>query len=313
MLLNHSRFKKLLLCTLLSSSLSAFAGEHSVSTKYGNINVSDSVKRVVTLSEDSLDSAVAVGIQPLGAIATRGGDGVAEYIQERANGISILGTARQNNLEAIAAQRPDLILASAQLSEDQYKILSKIAPTIVPITQGLTPDSWITVSRTYAQALNKTAQMNDIIGEIEAREKQMKALVESKLPEDKRIATVARWMPAGPLVMSPNIFAPGILAKTGFDVSDAGVVKKGRPHSSPLSLENLSNIDKNWLFLATLNSEGDNALQAAKKSPAFSRLNVVKDDHVISVNGQLWSSASGPLAAHAILDDIQKMLDSKVQ
>ena len=79
-------------------------------------------------------------------------------------------------------------------------------------------------------------------------------------------------------------------------------------HSDPLSLENLSRLEGDWLFLATLNEEGDQALAAAKQSAAFARLPVVDKGPVIPVDGQLWTSANGPLAAQAILDDIESAL-----
>ena len=72
-------------------------------------------------------------------------------------------------------------------------------------------------------------------------------------------------------------------------------------HSDVLSLENLSQVDGDWLFLATLNEDGQAAVDAAKQSSAFTRLNVVQQEHVVPVDGQLWTSANGPLAAQAIL------------
>lgn len=115
-------------------------------------------------------------------------------------------------------------------------------------------------------------------------------------------------MPNGPMVMSKELIATGLLAKVGVEVQDAGLVAEGHPHSDILSLENLSQVDGDWLFLATLNADGQAALDAAKQSSAFTRLNVVKQDQVVPVNGQLWSSANGPLAAQAILDDIENAL-----
>ena len=79
-------------------------------------------------------------------------------------------------------------------------------------------------------------------------------------------------------------------------------------HSDVLSLENLSQVDGDWLFLATLNEDGQAALAAAKQSNAFTRLNVVEKERVVPVDGQLWTSANGPLAAQAILDDIEAAL-----
>ncbi|RBO84020.1 ABC transporter substrate-binding protein [Marinomonas aquiplantarum] len=297
----------------LVCALPVLADDITVATKYGDVTVSDKVERIVTVHEGALDAAFALGFEPIGAISTRGGDGVASYIQETAKNVNIVGTSRETNLEAVIAQRPDIILASYRLPAEQYALLSKIAPTIVPQGKGIRPDGWIREMRVYAKALNREQKAEQIIQAVADRAAQIKTQLETKLPADQRGAALIRWMPQGALVLTTQFFTSGLLAQAGFEVTDSGLIKRGRPHSSPLSLENLSKIDNDWIFMATLDEEGQKALDAAKQSPAFARLDVVKRDHVIPVDGQLWTSASGPIAANAILDDIQNVLDSKVQ
>lgn len=85
------------------------------------------VNRIVTLSENALNTALAAGIQSVGTVATRGSNTVSQYLHERAGKPSIVGTAREYNLEAILALQPDLILASQVLSDDVYAKLSLCA------------------------------------------------------------------------------------------------------------------------------------------------------------------------------------------
>ncbi|MCG7599220.1 iron-siderophore ABC transporter substrate-binding protein [Halomonas sp. McH1-25] len=286
------------LCALTLSQ--AYA--RTLSTAYGDVEVTDQPERVVTLYEGALDTALAAGVTPLAAVSTRGSDGVASYLQDRVEDIAIVGTAREINIEAVVAQRPDMILAAPRLPEDQYQLLSRIAPTLVPASEPYQPDTWKEEARFFAQALGRESQIDEAISGIERRAAELS----DQHPRES--ASLVRWMPQGALVMSPMIFSSTLLTASGFDVSDGGVVKQGRPHSDPLSLENLSRIDNDWLFLATLNAEGEQALASAKSSPAFARLDVVKRDQVVPVDGQLWTSATGPLAAEAILDDIEKAL-----
>jgi iron complex transport system substrate-binding protein len=110
------------------------------------------------------------------------------------------------------------------------------------------------------------------------------------------------------MVMSENLIATGLLERVGLDVQGSELIGERGVHSDVLSLENLSQVDGDWLFLATLNDDGQAALDSAKQSAAFNRLNVVQNERVVPVNGQLWSSANGPLAAQAILDDIENAL-----
>ncbi|WP_136068155.1 ABC transporter substrate-binding protein [Modicisalibacter radicis] len=275
------------------------ASARTLDSAYGEVSVDGQPQRVVTLYEGALDTALAAGVTPLAAVATRGGEGVARYLQDRAGDIAIVGTARETNIEAVVAQRPDLILASSRLPETQYKLLSQIAPTLVPDVEPYTPDSWKQEARFFARALGREAPVEEAIAAVEARAAELR-----ENPATRASASLVRWMPQGALVMSPRIFSSTLLAASGFEVDDGGIVKAGRPHSDPLSLENLSRIDNDWLFLATLNAEGDEALASAKASPAFARLGVIERGQVVPVDGQLWTSASGPLAAEAILDDI---------
>ena len=306
-------YRMIFVCLGLASGLSIHAADINVDTQYGKISIPDQIQRIVTVYEGALDSSFALGFEPVGAISTRGGDKVASYIQETAKNVPLVGSMKEINIEAIIAQRPDVILAPWYLPKEQYALLSRIAPTIVPENKGFRPDAWIDELRFYAKALNREKKAEEVLQRVNDRITLLKKEVESNLPESQRGASLIRWMPQGAIVLTPKFFSNAILAQTGFHVTDAGLVPKNRPHSSPLSLENLSTIDNDWLFMATLNSEARDALSTAQKTPAFARLGVAKKDHVIPVDGQLWTSATGPIAANRILDDIQNVIDSKFQ
>nr|WP_228716961.1 iron-siderophore ABC transporter substrate-binding protein [Halomonas pellis] len=279
----------------------------TVTTAYGDIEVPSAPERVVTLHEGALDTALAVGITPLGAVTTRGGDGVAHYIEAHLDDErpAIVGVVREINLEAVLSLEPDLILAPPQLPEAQYRLLSRMAPTVVPLSEGLGPELWRDETRLYAQALGREAEIDALLEQVDARAAE---IAERTVADEAPSAVLVRWMPQGPMVLSDDLFTAGLLRAAGVAIHDAGLVQEGKPHSDTLSLENLSRVDADWLFLATLNEEGRDALEAAKMSPAFARLDVVARDQVVPVDGQLWSSASGPLAALAILDGLDAAL-----
>lgn len=304
------RLAGLVLLLGLAGSQAALAA--TVETAKGPVEVGDDPQRVVTLYEGALDAALASGVVPLGAVTTRGGDGVARYIDDHLAShhpeaeLAIVGVVREINLEAVLAQRPDLILAPPLLSQEQYALLSRIAPTVVPPGDGFSPEAWKAEARLYAQALNREAEMDSAIAEVEHRAQELaRALDEAEVNGD---ASLVRWMPQGPLVMSDQLFTTGLMQAAGLTINDAGLIPSNSAHSDPLSLENLSRVDSHWLFLATLNAEGQAALDSARTSPAFARLEAVTEDRVVPVDGQLWTSASGPLAAQAVLDDIEAAL-----
>lgn len=293
---------------MLSGLWGGAAQARTLDTAFGDVEVTGTPERVVTLYEGALDASLAAGVTPLGAVTTRGGDNVAEYVEAHLGDErpAIMGVVREINIEAVLEQRPDLILAPARLTEEQYQLLSRIAPTVVPPTQPIAPDNWKDEARLYGNALNRQDAIEDAISAVDQRAAELASALENAGVGGT--AFVVRWMPGGPMVMSKNLFAAGLLDQVGLTVEDAGLVGERGVHSDVLSLENLSRVDGDWLFLATLNKDGREALEAAKQSSAFTRLDVVQRDQVVPVNGQLWSSANGPLAAQAILDDIEAAL-----
>lgn len=293
-----------LACVALSSSA---AMARSLDTAFGEVEVNDDPQRVVTLYEGALDASLTAGITPLGAIATRGGQQVANYLRDQVPDIQMVGLAGETNLEAVVALSPDLILASPRLPEAQYALLSQVAPTVVPPSSGFSPDAWRDEAQLFGEALGREQQINEALEAVDQRAEELKARIDA---EGEAPSThLVRWMPQGPLVMSTKLFSTGMLSAAGFVVEDSGLVADQRPHSDPLSLEALPEIDGDWLFLATLNEDGLEALETASQSEAFRRLDVVQRDRVVAVDGQLWTSASGPLAAQAVLDDIEKAVE----
>lgn len=301
---------------MLSTAVTAMAlfannvfADVTVDTKYGPVTVKDNIKTVVTLHEGALDVMSAINFPVAGSVATRGSESISEYLADRQPNIHIVSSARETNLEAVIKEQPDVILASNALSKEQYMILSKIAPTIVPEWGTTVQGAWRNEARLFGKVVGHSDDVEQVLKAVDERAAKLKQRVEQQIPADQRQVYVARWMPQGPMVMSKDLFAGSLLALTGFEPQDGGLLKEGRPHSSILSLENIGVIDQDWLFMATLNKDGAEAYQAAKQSAAFARLNVVQKDHVQTVDGQVWSSTSGPLAAQVVLDDIEQLLE----
>lgn len=282
----------------------ASAEPRTIDTAFGEVKLEGTPQRVVTLGENALDVALSVGVKPLGGVATRGGSDVSEYLKSKAGDIRIVGTARETNLESVFALQPDLILASPELTKDQYQKLSLIAPTLVP--KGNSFQDWRNNVEFYAEALGKSTEAKAAIAAVDTRIDALKGKI-----EPGQVASVVRWSPQGPGVMSQHLFVGQLLSQLGFKGTAMAAELTKKPHSDALSLENLSRIDGDWLFLATLNADGEKALDQARQQPAFARLKAVSSGHVQSVDGQIWSSGSGPLAANVILDDVEKAVSSQ--
>ncbi|MBA1275964.1 ABC transporter substrate-binding protein [Stutzerimonas azotifigens] len=279
----------------------ASAQTRTLETAKGPVKIDSTPQRVVTLDEGALDLVLALGVQPVGTVATRGAEGVSEYLKDKAGSVTIVGSTREPNLEAILRTKPDLILASEFVSDQTYALLSRVAPTVIPSTSSMS--DWRERAREYARALDKSDQAEQLIAQFDERA----ASLEQRLPEALTVSLL-RWNPQGPILMSDKVFAGQILRQLGLETPElAGQLGK-KPHSDTLSLENLSRADADWLLVATLNPQGEETLQQASKQPAFSRLEAVKNGHMATVDGQLWTSGSGLLAAQRLLDDVERIL-----
>ncbi len=278
----------------------ASAADRTLDTAFGPVTVK-SADRVITLDEGALDTALALGVQPVGSVAARGGTELPNYLQPHAKGVSIVGTTREPNLEAILSQRPDLILAPVGLEKRVYDILSKMAPTVVPNVSATAP--WRERNALFAEALGKTEEMNARTAKVEERIASLKERI-----EPGQTFSVVRWNPQGPMAMSSKLITGQILTALGLRSTELAAGLEDRPHSDILSLENLGSVDADWMFIATLNQQGEATLAAARRQPAFNRLNAVRNERAVTVDGQVWSSGTGVLAAEKILDDIEGIL-----
>ncbi|MEO1287627.1 MAG: hypothetical protein AAFV93_07650, partial [Chloroflexota bacterium] len=87
-------------------------------------------------------------------------------------------------------------------------------------------------------------------------------------------------------------------------------LQEGHAHSAPLSLETIEILDADWLFAGTLQATGDaaDALADVFDNPLFQQLQVVQNEQVVVVDGSIWTSSGGPLAANLVLDVIEANL-----
>jgi len=294
-------FKPLcLMLSLLAAPAVLAAEQRTLDTPYGPVTLQGTPNKVVTLDESSLDAALALGVQPVGTVSTRGSDQVSTYLADKAGAPHIVGTSRAPSLEEIFRLKPDLILAPAGVSAELFKAYSAIAPTVASPNPSMA--DWEASTAYYAKALDREAAGADVLKAVDQRIAALKA----RMPSGQTVSVV-RWNPQGPIAMSGKIFVGQLLNRVGLHTTQlANSLKK--PHSDVLSLENLHRVDADWLFVASLNADGAKALEAARQQPAFSRLGAVQNKRVVTVDGQVWASGSGPLAASKVLDDVERVL-----
>jgi iron complex transport system substrate-binding protein len=139
----------------------------TVQTKFGDVTVEAAPQRVVALGWGDAETALALGLQPVGASDWLGfgGEGVGPWAKGLYTTAPTIIETLEPSYEAIAALRPDLIL-DTKSSGDQarYERLSQIATTVGVPTGG---DSYLTTTRQQMElvstALGKQAEGQQLL------------------------------------------------------------------------------------------------------------------------------------------------------
>jgi iron complex transport system substrate-binding protein len=146
----------------------------TVEHKFGSTEIPSAPERVVTVGYTDQDAVLALGVVPVGV-----GDFLGGYDwRKRPWAQDALGGAdpevvsgQQINFEAVAAQRPDLIIAiNAGLKQADYERLSRIAPTVAQsgdyIDFGM---PWEEQTILVGHALGREERAPEIVAEVTAK------------------------------------------------------------------------------------------------------------------------------------------------
>ncbi|MBB5937407.1 ABC transporter substrate-binding protein [Streptomyces zagrosensis] len=268
-----------------------------------SVKVPAAPQRVVALSEMDLDTALALGVQPVGLTAGRGQKGAPEYLADKAKDIDVVGAVTGPDIEKVVAAKPDVILAGQIADGQVLKQLRTVAPTVVTIGKD---KSWKSALDLTGEVLNKQSAAKAFLAGYDKRLDEVKKSLGDKAGST---VSVARYSAKGTAVMQQGVFISDVLKDLGF--KRPGLQnKKGAGHSTPLSDEDIQQIDADWLFIGTLASKGKdaNVFGELKKKPAYRQLDAVKGGHVTEIDGSKWTSLGGSLAAMSVLEDIQQAM-----
>lgn len=262
-------------------------------------------QRVIALMESDLDALLALGVQPVGTTNGRGQPTPPRYLADRLNDITIVGEFYNPNLELVLGLDPDLILFGGFTDVDVLAQLNAIAPTVNTFNNG---ESWQSHLLRVGDVMNMPAEAQAFITAYDERVKAIQGKLGANTGAE---FIVARWSAEGPQVMAPTTFSSRVLIDLGLTPpAEIPDLQAGHPHSAPLSLEAVDILDVDWAFIGTLSSVGDavEALATALENPLFQSLKVVQNEHVVVIDGSLWTSIGGPLAATLVLDNVEAAL-----
>ncbi|HEX6682263.1 MAG TPA: iron-siderophore ABC transporter substrate-binding protein [Candidatus Limnocylindrales bacterium] len=266
----------------------------------GTTSVPASPKRVVVLDTDKVDSALTLGITPIGAARAGELNGWPTYFGPSATkDIKEVGTLQEPNLEAIAALKPDLILGSKFRQEKFYDELAKIAPTVFTENVG---KPWKENFLLDGEALGQKQKAADLLAAYEKRAKELKINKALKV-------SLVRFMPDHIRIYGPESFS-------GIVLGDAGVTRpafqmlegKQDKRFEKVSPERLADVDGDFIFVAAYGEKAAAEQTKVTGGALWATLSAVKAGKTQVVADETWMTGIGVTAASRILDDLEKYL-----
>src|SRR3712207_754469 len=158
--------------TAASSSPSGSGGAFpvTVETAFGDVEIPEEPQRVVALGWSDAETALALGVQPVGASdwLAFGGEGVGPWAEGLYDEAPEIIDTMEPSFEAIAALEPDLILDTrSDATQERYDLLSAIAPTVgQPDGVGPYQTTWEQQLEMVGQALGRSEEAADLADEV---------------------------------------------------------------------------------------------------------------------------------------------------
>ncbi|MDT3330130.1 ABC transporter substrate-binding protein [Microbacterium aquilitoris] len=273
-----------------SASGSAAPGARSVEHARGTADVPDQPERVVTLEPLELDTAVAVGITPVGAAVAGNVTELPSYLG--ASDVAPVGTVPEPDLEAIAALKPDLILGTESRHSELYEQLSAIAPTVFIASQA---DPWRENATLIGEALGREDEVAGLLTGVDEECARLK----SEYALDGQTVQLIRPRDETTLSLyGPVSFAGSLLECVGFTIPDREWEDGLQADLSP---ENIASATADHVFVTAADVDDRSAIPGAVAS-AFPDATLV--------DTSTWVSGVGPKGAEAVLGDIERYLSA---
>nr|AAC82551.1 FxuD [Mycolicibacterium smegmatis MC2 155] len=154
------------------SEPAAESGATTISHKFGETTVPENPSRVVTVGWTDQDFVLPFGVVPVSAREFSENYHDLPWVQEATGGKGIPTWGSDSiDFEAIAAQKPDLILAIYETIDQQtYDRLSQIAPTVIQSADYADEETpWDVQLLTTGKALGKEAEAKELLDEVQGK------------------------------------------------------------------------------------------------------------------------------------------------
>ncbi|RBW68036.1 ABC transporter substrate-binding protein [Bacillus taeanensis] len=279
---------------------------YTVEHVMGSTEITGTPERVVILTNHGTEALLSLDITPVGAVQSWLGDPWYDHIAADMEGVEVVGTESEVNLEAVAALKPDLIIGNKMRQEQIYEQLNAIAPTVFEETLR---GDWQENFKFIAKAVNKEEEGQEVLVNYDNRIEELKGKLGDQLNNE---ISMVRFMAGDTRIYQKDSFSGIILDELGFarpelqDVEEFAI--KG------VTKERIPEMDGDVLFYFTYEDGEGEATKAEEewtKDPLWKNLEAVKNGNAHKVSDAIWNTAGGVIAANLMLDDIEEIFLAK--
>ncbi|MGN9777384.1 ABC transporter substrate-binding protein [Micromonospora sp. H33] len=272
----------------------------------GTTKVPAEPKRVVVLDTDKIDTALSLGVTPVGAATAGQAKSWPTYFgEEKLAGIKEVGVLTEPDLEAINALKPDLILGSKFRQEKFYDELAAIAPTVFTEKVGIT---WKENFLLDGKALGKEQQARDLLTTYETRAKEFGAKLGDAAT---RKISIVRFMPTEIRVYGPDSFSGIVIGDTGLGRPERQLLTgKEDRRMDRVSPERIGEVDGDVIFVTAYGEKAAAEQAKVTAGALWKGLPAVKAGKAHVVSDEIWMTGIGVGAANKIIDDLEKHLSA---
>lgn len=242
----------------------------TIEHRYGTTEIPTEPERVVTAGFNDADYALAFGVVPVGVRDFIGTfeEEARPWAQEALGGATPVKVSDSDGVlgyEEIAGAQPDLILAYSYLEEDEYEMLSQIAPTVVEPAPGTL---WEDHTRDVGRALGQPERAEEIVTEVSDHFTAARAAH----PEFEGVTLAIQFgaEPGGYYLLEPSDPRIGLFTSLGFTMPET---------TGEISREQVDLLDQELLVVIG----GDEESYAS--DPLFQGLDAVQDGRVVYLGG----------------------------
>lgn len=262
--------------------------------------VPEDPERIVVMDADhTLDSIIALGIEPVGAAAPSYTGGIPDHLIREVEGdIESVGTTEQPNLETITALSPELMIGTAPLMESFYEELSQIGPTV---GMEFEQTAWKERLRRTGEILGREDRAEELLTEYEDRVSEFREATGDQL--GGATVTLTRVTDLGFRYITFGGSFPGtILTDAGLEQPpDQEPGEIGEPFVE-ISEEDISTLEADYIFVSVDGGQ-EGELENLRQNSLWNGLEGEK----IQVSSNRWIFG-GILTANAILSDLEEHL-----